>query len=93
MSHTAWNDREKPKNLFLTTDAHEFYVFSSVFICVHLWKIPGKKSLLRFPVLARPWVRLVIHLRQMLKIEMGIDLGGADIGMSEQLLYGAQVTR
>ena len=41
----------------------------------------------------RPRMRTVINLGQMLKIKMSIDLGGADIGMSQQLLHRAQITR
>ena len=40
---------------------------------------------------AGPWVRLVVHLGEVLKIEMGVDLRGRDIGMTEQLLNGAQI--
>jgi len=37
-------------------------------------------------------MRLVIHLGKMLKIQMRINLRGADVGMAEQFLHGAQVT-
>lgn len=36
---------------------------------------------------------LVVDFRQMLKIQMGIDLRGRDAGMPQQLLHGAQITR
>lgn len=35
----------------------------------------------------------VINRRQMLEIEMGVNLRGADVGMAEQLLHGTQVLR
>ena len=38
-----------------------------------------------------PWVRRVVHLRQMLEIQMRIDLRGGDVGVAEQFLHGAQV--
>lgn len=34
----------------------------------------------------------VVHLGQVLKIQMGVDLGGGDIGVTEQLLHQTQVT-
>jgi hypothetical protein len=40
---------------------------------------------------ARAWVRLVVNLREVLKIEMRVDLGGADVGVAEEFLHGAQV--
>ena len=43
--------------------------------------------------LARPRVRLVIDLGQMLKIEMGIDLRRRDIGVPQELLDRSQVAR
>ena len=33
----------------------------------------------------------VVDLGQMGEIQMGIDLGGADIGVAEQLLHRAQI--
>ena len=33
----------------------------------------------------------VVHLRQMLEIQVGIDLGGADVGMAQQFLDRAQI--
>jgi hypothetical protein len=48
--------------------------------------------ILGFRALApRPGVSLVIDLGQVLKIQVGVDLGGADIGMAEEFLDGAQV--
>lgn len=40
---------------------------------------------------ARPWMRCVVNSRQMLKIKVGVDLGGRDVGMAEQFLNAAQV--
>ena len=34
----------------------------------------------------------VIDLREVLEVEVGVDLGGADVGVAEQLLYRAQIT-
>ena len=34
---------------------------------------------------------LVVGLREVLKVEMGIDLGGGDIDVAEQFLHRAQV--
>ena len=36
-------------------------------------------------------MRLIIDLGQMLEVEVGIHLGRRDMGVSQQLLYGAQV--
>ena len=36
---------------------------------------------------------LIVNLREMLKVEVGVDLGGADIRMAQQLLDRAQVAR
>jgi len=33
----------------------------------------------------------VVHLRQMLEIQVGVDLGGADVGMAQQFLNRAQI--
>lgn len=37
------------------------------------------------------WMRRVIRVGQVLQIQARIDLGGADVGVSQQLLYAAQV--
>ena len=37
-------------------------------------------------------MRLVVNLGETLKIEMGVHLGGAQIGMAEQFLHCAQIT-
>ncbi len=34
---------------------------------------------------------LVVHLRQVLKVEVGVDLGGGEAGVAEQFLHRAQV--
>ena len=34
---------------------------------------------------------LVIDFREMLEIQVSIDLGGADIGVAQQFLHGAEV--
>jgi len=36
-------------------------------------------------------MRLVVHLGQVLEVEMGIHLGGGDVGVAQQLLHRAQV--
>ena len=36
-------------------------------------------------------MRLVVNPGQMLEIQVGIDLRGADVGMPEQFLHGAQI--
>ena len=36
-------------------------------------------------------MRRVIHLGEVLKVEMGVDLCGADVGMTQQFLHGTQV--
>ncbi len=38
-----------------------------------------------------PRMRGVVNLGQVLKVQMGVDLGGPDVGMAEQLLDAAQV--
>ena len=38
-----------------------------------------------------PRMRSVIHLREMLEVEVGVDLRTADTGMAKQLLHGPQV--
>ena len=40
---------------------------------------------------AGPGVRLVINLGKVLKIKVGIDLGGGDIRVAQQFLYGTQI--
>ena len=40
---------------------------------------------------SRPRMGRVIHLRQVLEIEMGVDLRAADAGVTEQLLHRAQI--
>ena len=37
-------------------------------------------------------MRRIVSLGQMLEIEPRIDLGSADVGVAQQLLYGAQIT-
>ena len=49
-----------------------------------LYRISNPLSLL-----PRPWMRLIIHLGEVLEIKMGINLGGGDIGVAEEFLYGA----
>lgn len=36
-------------------------------------------------------MRGVINLGEVLEIEVGVDLRGADVGVAEQFLYGTQV--
>jgi hypothetical protein len=43
--------------------------------------------------LAGAGMRLIVDLCKVLKIEMGIDLRGRDIGVPEQFLHSAQVSR
>ena len=38
-----------------------------------------------------PWVGFVVYLGQVLEVKVCIHLGGADIGVAEELLDGAQV--
>jgi len=33
-------------------------------------------------------MRFAIHLSEVLEIKVGIDLGGGDIGVAEEFLYG-----
>ena len=40
----------------------------------------------------RPWMGGVIYLGQVLKIQPRVHLGGADVGMTQQLLDRTQVT-
>ncbi len=42
-------------------------------------------------LLLRPWMGFVVDLGEVLKVEVGIDLRGRDIGVAEQLLDSAQV--
>ena len=43
--------------------------------------------------LARARMRLVVHLGQMLVVEVRVDLRSADVGMAEQFLHRTQVVR
>ena len=45
----------------------------------------------RSTTLLRPRMCGIVNLRQMLEIQMRVDLGRADVGMPQQLLYGAQI--
>ena len=38
---------------------------------------------------ARPRMGLIIHLGKVLKIEVGVNLGGGDVGVAEHFLDGA----
>ena len=51
----------------------------------------GTELALRFAFVVRPRVCLVVGIGQVLEIQPGIDLGGADIGVAQQLLHGTQV--
>ena len=44
------------------------------------------------PSLASARVSLVVDFRQVLKIQVGVDLGSADVGMPKKLLHTAQVS-
>src|SRR5690606_26130819 len=46
---------------------------------------------LRFPF--GPRVRGVVDLGQVLEVQVGVDLGGGDVGVAEQFLHAAQVAR
>ena len=39
----------------------------------------------------RAWVGRVVNIGEMLKIEVGVDLGGGNIGVPEQFLHRAQI--
>ena len=39
-----------------------------------------------------PGVSRVIHLRQVLPVQVGIDLGGGDVGVAEHLLDRPEIT-
>ena len=38
----------------------------------------------------RARVRRVVHLGQVLEVELGVDLRGRDVGVAQQFLYRAQ---
>ena len=40
----------------------------------------------------RPWMGLVVHFCQMLEIQMGIHLGGGNVGVAEQFLDSTNIT-
>ena len=42
-----------------------------------------------FAAFARPRMGLIIHLGKVLKIEVGVNLGGGDVGVAEHFLDGA----
>ena len=60
-------------------------------IWITIQSTPINHTFKTLPLLPRPWMGFVIHLGEVLEIEVGIDLGGGDIGVAEQFLYGAQV--
>lgn len=39
-----------------------------------------------------PWMELPVQGMEALGLHMGIDLGGADVGMAQQKLHGPQVS-
>ena len=39
----------------------------------------------------RPRMGAVVHLRQAVEIEFGVNLGGGQVAVAEQLLYGSDV--
>ena len=41
----------------------------------------------------RPWVRLIINARQMVEIQLGINLRSGKITVSQQFLHGADIAR
>src|SRR5690606_27339750 len=49
----------------------------------------------RGSVLAAPGARMrgVVDLGQVLEVEVGVDLGGSDVGVAEEFLHAAQVAR
>ena len=49
------------------------------------------KFITQHDLFSRPRVRRVIHLRQVLEVEMGVDLRAADAGVTEQLLHGTEI--
>src|SRR5579863_9889095 len=52
----------------------------------------GRRILQAFSGLtARPRVCSVVDAGQVLEIKMGVDLGGGDVGVAEQLLHSAQL--
>ena len=53
----------------------------------------GETRLIAFMAFFGPGMGLVIDIRQSLKIQMGVDLGGGQIGVPQQLLHRAQVGR
>ena len=36
-------------------------------------------------------MRLIVHAGQVLEIKVGVDLGGADIGVAQEFLHGTQI--
>ena len=52
----------------------------------------SSRALALFFLSARPRVRFIIYLGEMLKIKVSIDLGRADVRMPEQLLDRPQIT-
>src|SRR5690348_9661602 len=45
------------------------------------------------PLPLRSRMRAVVHLGEVLEVEMGVDLGRPDVGMSQKFLDGAEVAR
>lgn len=40
----------------------------------------------RYQAFFSPWMRLIVYFCQMLKVQMGVNLCGADIAVTEQFL-------
>ena len=76
-----------------TTQQREFQRLPDVRI-MHLARPdPGRPGFLRTRLAppSGPGVGPVVDFRQVLKIEMGVDLGGLDIRVPEQFLYTTKV--
>ena len=65
------------------------YLYSLSRLLGHLVSV--RLVLFGLALFACAWVGLVIDLGQVLKIQVSIDLGGGNIGVTEQFLHGPQV--
>ena len=55
------------------------------------WSLGAQSAVLLFFAYSCAWMGGIVNLRQVLIIQMGVDLRRADIGMTEQFLHGAQI--
>lgn len=74
-------------------DLDELIADTEQYVKTGVLKNNDKTQRLRLLFSSAAWMRVIHHFGQMLKIQVGVDLRGGDVGVAKHFLHGTQVAR